>query len=152
MAGAQIYQSRTRRLAADGTASDSVSLAIRDGRADHLVAFYEPATDAETLFDPPIPLLESDLTVGRSWAATGKRHGTNGALDYRYTGKVLEKTEWKDAAGKMLDTLKVETHIVFTAGDQTVYDSISQYLLAEDSAVSNRRAAIRRACSRAGRK
>ncbi len=130
MAGTRIYHSRSRRLAADGTTSDSRVLAIRDDRADYLVAFYDPATDSETTFDPPIPILDHELTAGRSWEATGRRLAANGAVDYRYSGKVLEKAQFKNEAGVFEDTLKVETHLVFFSGSETFYDGITHYWLA----------------------
>jgi hypothetical protein len=130
MSGTRIYHSRSRRLTPDGKTSDSRVLAIRDERADYLIAFYDPAADAETIFDPPIPILDSDLAVGRSWEATGKRLGTNGTIDYRYSAKVLEQAEFKNEAGAFDDTLKVETRLVFASAGETLYDGITHYWLA----------------------
>jgi outer membrane protein assembly factor BamB len=130
MAGAQVYHTRTRRLAADGKSTDSRMLAIRDGRGDHLIAFYDPATDAETLFDPPIPTLSADLAVGSTWEATGQRIGTQGTIDYRYSGKVIERGEHQNSAGKFQDTLKVETRLALSQEGKTLYDRVSNYWLA----------------------
>ncbi|MDQ6623600.1 MAG: PQQ-binding-like beta-propeller repeat protein [Verrucomicrobiota bacterium] len=130
MNGAQIYQSRSRRLGVDGKTSDSLLLAIRNDEADYLIAIYEPAADAETIFDPPIPLLETDLTPGRSWSAKGKRLSKQGTLDYEYSARVAEKKNYKNDLGEFADTLKIETRITFKSGEQVGYDGLDNYWLA----------------------
>lgn len=130
MASTQVYHSRTRRLTPDGKTVDWRALAIRNDRADYLVGIYDPATDSETIFDPPVPIFEADLTAGRSWEATGKQIRTNGTTEYRYSARVIEKAAFKNAAGVFDDTLKIETHLVFTSGNETFYDSITHYWLA----------------------
>ena len=132
MAGSQVYHTRTLRLAADGTATESRLLGIRSDRGDHLVGLYDPATDAETLFDPPIPVLAADLLVGSTWNAAGQRRGTNGTLDYRYSGKVVERLTHENTTGRFNDALKVETRLVFTSEGKTLYDRVSTYWLAPD--------------------
>lgn len=130
MAGTQVYHTRTRRLTPDSKATDSRMLAIRDDHADHLVSFYDPATDAETFFDPPIRILAADLTVGSTWEATGRRLGSQGTLDYRYSGKVIERGDHKNSTAKFEETVKVETRLIFSLEGKTLYDRVSNYWLA----------------------
>ena len=104
-------------------------LAIRNERADYLVALYDPATDDETLFDPPVPIFDANLTPGRTWEAKGKLLGRN-PFDYTYSGKVIERTRFKNETGTFEDTLKVETRLTFLADGKVGYDRVSLYWLA----------------------
>lgn len=132
MAETQIYHARTRRLALDGAATDSVVLAIRDGRGDFLVAIYDPAKDEETIFDPPIPILSANLNPGHAWEATGQR-GTD--VDYRYSAKVLERAPFENEAGSFRDVLTVEARLSFSVGNETVFERRTLYHFAPELGV-----------------
>lgn len=126
----QVYHARSRRLEADGTTSDTVLLAIRDGRADFLVAIYDPAKDAQTVFDPPLPALEANLTPGHSWEARGQRVNSQGQVDYHFTGRVVEEKRFENEAGAFDETLKIETRLVLSHENTTLYDGGSTYWIA----------------------
>lgn len=130
MSKATIYQSVTRSLTVDGTTSDSVILAIRDNRADFLVAFYDPATNSQTLFEPPIPILDANLTAGRTWTGNGRRIAPEGKVDYLYTATVVEMPEYTRENGTFEKTLRVETRLIFSAGTEKIFEGVSHYFLA----------------------
>jgi hypothetical protein len=130
MEGTKIYQSRTRRLAADGKTSDSQLLAIRDRRADYLVALYDPGSDSETTFDPPIPILESDLAVGEAGKRAANDWGRTASSSIATPRRCSRRRSSRTRLARLPDTLKVETRLVFTSGTQTLYDAVTNYWLA----------------------
>ena len=130
MADAQVYHSRVRRLRADGTTSDSIVLSIRHSGGDSLVGFYDPNADVETVFDPPMLVFDATLTPGRTWESSGKSVSNQNALDYRYSGRVIEKAQCKTETAQVDDCLKVETRLVLSRAGEVLYDLIDRYSLA----------------------
>jgi outer membrane protein assembly factor BamB len=122
MRGATVYRATSRRLAADGKLTDSTTLAIRNNDADYLVAIYDPASDTDTIFDPPIPILAANLTPGHSWRATGHRRSGGSSVEYQYSARVIEQ--------EIADTLKVEARLSFTSGGETLYERVMNHTLA----------------------
>ena len=68
---AQVITTRVRTLDRAGTVGASTIVGVRDARGEALAGIYTPADNSDTLFDPPLLGLPSDLEVGGEWVSEG---------------------------------------------------------------------------------
>ncbi|MCC7353798.1 MAG: PQQ-binding-like beta-propeller repeat protein [Anaerolineae bacterium] len=116
----EIIEVRLRTLDTAGHLTETVSLILREPRGDFLVSLYDPASDRDLVFDPPLQNLSANLEPGEAWESAGR---LSGELDYRATGRVLEKGPFANQARSFTDCLQVEMRLVLSREGETASDT-----------------------------
>jgi hypothetical protein len=115
LADVQVVEQQRRSLNAGGQVSTNVTLTLREVRGDFLVGDYDPASDSDLLFDPPLQMLPASLAVGQTWGAEGRV----GPARYTWSGRVVAAGPAESRLGRFDDCVEIETRLVATCSRAT---------------------------------
>jgi outer membrane protein assembly factor BamB len=128
--GGTVYQTRSITLEADGKSSESIYFSYRDARGDFLLSVYNPAENLDVTFEPPLRVLDGDLSRGAQWESKGARLVKESAVAFSYTGQVLGIETLQSGGVEYRDCAKVETHMRISNKAETLFESRTSYWFA----------------------
>jgi len=104
----QIIETLQRTLNLDGSAQSLSLINLRDTEGEHFLSQYDPSTNQERVFDPPVLMLPADLSVGHTWNGKGYLSGSGISLTYILTGSIVGQEQRVTDLGSQADCVRVD--------------------------------------------
>jgi outer membrane protein assembly factor BamB len=104
---AQLFENRTRKLAANGKITEDVSTVLRTEDGDYLIGSTQVGHEAELTYEPPLQVFHGNEKISESKQVGSQRYSTL-AFSFKSATRIVARESVDNEAGQFADCVKLE--------------------------------------------